>query len=106
MVNVALGSISFYLVTKKIITARYENIGWWVGWWSYVDAIALTLNAYMGTDYFWSYHQTGIIGDTAINLGLIAFLLYFWWDNWALDDTDWAKIREIRKLAKVREISK
>ena len=104
--DVVLGCLCFYYVISRVITEKYQGLGWWMGWWAFADAIALMLNATMGTDYFWSYHQTGIIGDTAINLGLIVFLLTFLSDNWALDDDDWQKIYKIRKEAKIRELSK
>lgn len=105
-VDVILGCLAFYFVNTKIITEKYCGVGWWMGWWAFADAIALILNATMGTDYFWSYHQNGIVSDTAINMGLVYFLVMWYKDNWALNDNDWAKIKEIRKQAKVREISK
>ena len=105
-VDVFLGSLAFYFVSTRIITEKYKGVGWWMGWWSFADAIALMLNATMGTDYFWSYHQTGIISDTAINIGLIIFLVSWYLDNWALNDDDWQKIYKIRKEAKIRELSK
>lgn len=105
-VDITLGTIAFYFVSTKVITDTYTGVGWWMGWWAYADAIALTLNATMGTDYFWSYHQTGIIGDTAINIGLIFFLTKWYIGNWALNDDDWQKIYKIRKEAKIRELSK
>lgn len=106
MVNVTLGCICFYYITKKYITEQYQGLGWWMGWWAFVDAISLVLNATMGVNYFWSYHQTGIISDTAINIGLVWFLVKWLLDNWPLNDEDWQKIYKIRKEAKIRELSK
>lgn len=105
-VNITLGTISFYIVASKKIKTQYQALGWWCGWWAYLGAFSLALNASMGTDYFWSYHQTGIITDTAINLALIVYILKITQQNWALNDEDWQKIEEIRKQAKIREISK
>lgn len=105
-VDVSLGSLSFYMVLSRLITPRYTGLAWYMGWWSFVDAIGLALNAVMGTDYFWSYHQTGIITDTAINLGLIIYVLSVINDNWAMNEADWDKVYKIRKDAKVRELSK
>lgn len=104
--DMALGCLSFYLVARKALTHRYEGIGWWMGWWAFADAIGLVLNATMGTDYFFSYHQTGILTDTAINLALVTFLIMWYQDNWALNDNDWLKINQIKKEAKIRELSK
>lgn len=101
----ALGCICFYLVFTKMITDKFRALGWWVGWWSFAGAFAIVLNAYMGTDYFWSYHQTGIVTDTATNIGLIGYLAWFMKNNWAMTDTDWEKVYKIRDDAKIRELS-
>lgn len=105
-IDVILGCMAFYLVQSKMITERYKGISWWMGWWSFADAISLVLNAYMGTDYFFSYHQTGIISDTAINIALIVFLYRYMADNWGLTDDDWDEIRKIRTQAKIRKLQK
>lgn len=105
-IDLILGCLAFYILNKNMITLRYEGIAWYMGWWSFVDAFALALNAIMGTNYFWSYHQVGIVTDTAINLGLIVFVISKMRDNWALNADDWAKIQEIEKQAKIRELSK
>ena len=104
--DMILGCFSFYLVAKKTLTPKYEGIGWWMGWWSFANAIALMLNATMWIHYFWSYHQIGILTDTAINMALVLFLVIWHQDNWALNDEDWQKINKIRQLAKIRELSK
>lgn len=105
-IDVVLGCLSFYLVFGRIVRKRYEGLAWYMGWWAFVDAIALVINAVMGVHYFWSYHQVGIITDTAINLGLIIYVARVIRDNWALNDEDWDKINRIRKDAKIRELSK
>ena len=106
LIDVILGIIAFYFVISKVITDRYTGVGWWMGWWAFADAISLVINATMGTDYFWSYHQMGIVGDTAINAGLIFFLVIWYKNNWALNEEDWEKIYKIRKDAIIREVSK
>lgn len=106
LVDVILGCMAFYFVMGRVIVKKFIGVGWFIGWWSFADAIALVLNATMGTDYFWSYHQTGIISDTAINIGLIYFLALSYKQNWALNAEDWLKINQIRKDAKIREMSK
>jgi len=105
-IDLILGCMSFYILTKRMIVHKYEGLAWYMGWWAFVDAFAIALNATMGTDYFWSYHQTGIISDTAINLGLIIYVGYKMYDNWALNGDDWSKIEQIQKQAKIRELSK
>ena len=105
-VDVILGCMAFYLVQSGMSTERYLGVGWWVGWWSFADAISLILNGYMGTDYFFSYHQMGIVTDTAINCSLIYFLARYMLDNWGLTAEDWVQIRKIREDAKIRKLQK
>lgn len=104
-IDTLLGCLSFYMVLSKLVTVRYEALCWYMGWWSFADAIALMLNGIMGTDYFWSYHQSGIISDTAINIGLIVYVSRVIYDNWAMTDADWVKIDEIRRQSKIRALS-
>lgn len=105
-VDVSLGCLAFYLVISKMVSPHYMAICWYMGWWAFADAIALALNSIMGTDYFWSYHQSGIVTDTAVNIGLVVYISKVIVDNWAMTDADWAKVDEIRRLAKIRELSK
>lgn len=105
-VDVLLGCLSFYMVLSRLVTPQYEALCWYMGWWSFADAIALALNSIMGTDYFWSYHQSGIVSDTAINIGLIVYVLRVIYDNWAMKECDWQAVDEIRRQAKIRELSK
>lgn len=105
-VDVLLGCLSFYMVLKGMVRPQYEALCWYMGWWSFADAIALALNSIMGIHYFWSYHQSGIISDTAINIGLVVYVVRVIMDNWAMKDEDWKKVEQIRKQAQIRELSK
>lgn len=105
-VDVILGCMAFYLVQADMMPERFKGLGWWMGWWSFVGAISLVLNAYMGTDYFFSYHQIGIISDMAVNAALIAFLFMFMMDNWGMTEDDWQKIHQIKQAAKIRKLQK
>lgn len=71
-----------------------------------MDAIALVMNATMGMDNFWSYHQVGIVIDTAINAGLLTYIVKAFLANWAMNDDDWKKVDKISGDAKVRELQK
>jgi len=89
-----------------MVTYRYAGLCWFMGWWSFADSISLMLNSYMGTDYFFSYHQMGIVSDTAINLAMIVFLMRFMNDNWGMTEEDWQKIYQVRVDAKIRKLQK
>jgi len=106
LVDVVLGCLTFYMVLTKMVNSRYIAICWYMGWWAFADAIALALNGIMGTNYFWSYHQSGIVTDTAVNMGLVVYIARVIMDNWGMTDADWVKIDEIRRQAKIRKLSK
>lgn len=105
-IDVLLGSLCFYIIMAKPIRSGFDGLFWWFGWWAFVDAFAIVLNATMGVHYFWSYHQSGIVIDTAINSGLLLYVVKALRSNWALSRDDWAKIEQIAKDAKIRELSK
>lgn len=105
-IDIILGSLCFYITIKKPVRSSFEGLFWWFGWWSCLDAIALVMNATMGVDNFWSYHQMGIFIDTAINAGLLVYIIKALMTNWAMNDDDWAKVEKISTEAKVRELQK
>ena len=74
VIDLMLGSLCFYIIAKNPNKTDTDGLFWWFGWFAYLDAIALFFNFTLGIDSFWSYHQIGILIDTAINAGLIAYI--------------------------------
>lgn len=81
-INIVMGIVSFYLVVRKQTPPWATGAFCWIGWWSSATACSLIINAGIGPDNPFAYHQMGVFTESMNNLGICAFVIGFLLKNW------------------------
>lgn len=104
-INIVMGVVSFYLVVRKQTPAWATGAFCWIGWWSSATACALVINAGIGPDNPFSYHQMGVFSESMNNLGICTFIVGFLLKNWNVrGERALREVEDARRRAALRRL--
>ena len=95
-INVTIGVLSFISIVRKIFPGWAQGCCCWIGWWSFANALAFLVNVIIGPHNPFSYHQLGILTETMMNVGYLAWFGVYMFQNWNVTEDHWKHIELMR----------